>query len=190
MNEHEAWQEDIIKFWFQELDGKDWFARNEALDRQITQRYITLHGHVEQVAGDDFLRRRQLLGSGHQALAGIIVLDQFPRNMFRDTPKAFASDDTALAISQAAIEARLDQGLTVSERQFLYMPHMHAEDPQVQARSVALFSSLDNEVLLGFAVSHKQIIDRFGRFPHRNNILQRPSTAEELAFLNEPGSSF
>ena len=78
----------------------------------------------------------------------------------------------------------------MSERQFLYMPHMHAENPQVQARSVALFSSLDNEVLLGFAESHKAIIDRFGRFPHRNNILQRPSTAEELAFLNEPGSSF
>ena len=118
----------------------------------------------------------------------MIVLDQFSRNLFRGTPEAFAHDALALARAQAAVEAGFDRELKGAMRQFLYMPFMHSEDREVQQRSVALFETLDQPRELDFAIRHKAIIDRFGRFPHRNPILGRTSTPEEIAFVAEGGA--
>ena len=184
MNEVDNWQEQVLAYWYSELSSKDWFVKNEVVDQAIAERFKGLHerlAHEARGGGYD---------TGHDALAAVIVLDQFPRNMYRGSPRSFASDAQALAISAAAIEDGLDKGLSIGERQFLYMPHMHSEDAAVQARCVRLFGSFNNDQLLDFAVRHKQIIDRFGRFPHRNEVLGRQSTPEELAFLQEPGSVF
>ena len=123
------------------------------------------------------------------SLALVIVLDQFSRNLFRGDPKAFAWDDTALSHARRAIDRGFAPALPVVERQFLYMPFQHSEDLTVQAESVALFETI-GEHALGFARRHQEIIERFGRFPHRNAVLGRESTAEELKFLEEPNSSF
>ena len=123
------------------------------------------------------------------ALAATIVLDQFSRNMFRGTPAAFASDPKALAIAQASVARGFDADLPEKRRQFFYLPFEHSEDAAVQARSVTLFATL-GEGYLRWAQAHKVIVDRFGRFPHRNAVLGRVSTPEEIAFLQEPNSSF
>jgi len=123
------------------------------------------------------------------ALAATIVLDQFSRNMFRGTPAAFAADAQALAIAEAAIARGFDVGLPPERRQFFYLPFEHAEDPGLQARCVELFTPLGEEAVR-WAMAHKVIIDRFGRFPHRNAILGRASTPEEIEFLRGPNSSF
>jgi uncharacterized protein (DUF924 family) len=118
------------------------------------------------------------------------VFDQMPRNMFRDHPHAFATDKKALGIAIAAVARGLDEGMTKDERAFCYLPFEHAEDPQSQARCVALMAALGDPELTKWAEAHKAIIDRFGRFPHRNAILGRPSTPEESEFLKGPSSSF
>ena len=123
-------------------------------------------------------------------LAAILVLDQFPRNMFRDDPRAFATDAAALALAKRAIDEGIDMRLAPEQRAFVYMPFQHAEALDDQARSIALFTALGNPNNLDFALRHQAIIERFGRFPHRNSVLGRVSTAAELAFLQEPGSSF
>jgi uncharacterized protein (DUF924 family) len=128
--------------------------------------------------------------SADRALAAVIALDQFPRNAFRGSPMAFEADGHALGIAQAAIAAGLDRALSGTERQFLYMPFQHSENRDLQARSVELFATLEDPECLRYAKEHKAIIDRFGRFPHRNAILGRTSTAQEIEFLREPGSSF
>jgi uncharacterized protein (DUF924 family) len=116
------------------------------------------------------------------------VFDQFPRNMFRGTPEAFATDARALELADAAVAAGFDAHLGLHGRQFLYMPFMHSEDGAAQARCVALFGAMGSAELLGFAQSHKDIIDRFGRFPHRNAVLGRASTPAEIEFIkNTPG---
>jgi len=184
MNEQDQWRKEVHDFWFNELSTEDWFVKNEAVDQQISKRFLALYEHVAKSEPE------RHVNTGLGALSAIIVLDQFPRNMFRGSPRSFATDQLALAISQAAIALKLDEGLAMNERQFLYMPYMHAEDAGAQARCVELFTSFNNENLLDFAVRHSQIIDRFGRFPHRNEILGRSSTQQEIAFLNEPGSSF
>ena len=120
----------------------------------------------------------------------MIVLDQFPRNIHRGTPDAFASDATALALAAGLIAKGGDRELSEVERQFLYMPYQHAEDLSVQERSLELFRALGNANVLDFATRHRDIIARFGRFPHRNVIVGRASTPEEVAFLQQPGSSF
>ena len=116
-------------------------------------------------------------------MAAILVLDQFSRNLFRNSAKAFARDEQALALAQKTISRGLDEKLSGRQRQFIYMPFMHSEDVFVQVRSIDLFSNLGNEDNLKFAIAHKKIIDRFGRFPHRNNALGRDSTREEIEFL-------
>ena len=184
MTIQQDWPAQVHKYWFDELSREDWYVKNNNIDQQITERFLPLY---EQLAQRDV---DQHLANSERALAAIIVLDQFPRNMFRGSAKSFASDDKALKLSIAAVAANLDNGLNADERQFLYMPHMHSEDPAMQKRCVELFESFNDEHLLGFAVRHKQIIDRFGRFPHRNEVLGRASTPQEVAFLTEPGSSF
>ncbi len=184
MPDKDNWREQVLDFWFKELSAKNWFEKSDDLDLQITSRFRAAYDQVLALDADQHLK------SGHDALAAVIAIDQFARNMFRDTPKAFAADPQALEIAKRALAARLDEGLTLTERQFLYMPFMHAEDVAAQTRCVELFGSFNDDGLLKFATGHKDIIDRFGRFPHRNEILGRPSTAEEIAFLNEPGSSY
>ena len=131
-----------------------------------------------------------LLADSKTALAAVIVLDQFSRNMFRGTPNAFENDAKALAIAEAAIGGGFAEALSADGRLFLYLPFEHHEGAEAQARCVELMSALGDPELTKYAQAHKDIIDRFGRFPHRNAILGRRSTEEELEFLEGPGSSF
>ena len=119
-----------------------------------------------------------------------MVLDQFSRNIYRDTPRAFAQDALALALAQALVASGQHLGLSVSQRRFAYMPYMHSESPVIHAEAAKLFAQPGLENALDFELRHQAIITRFGRYPHRNQILRRVSTAEEIAFFNEPGSSF
>lgn len=178
------WRTDVLAFWFDELEPQDWFIKNDTLDQRIEGAFLDLYAQVSRQSGFDDL------GDGRDALAHILVLDQFPRNMFRDTPKAFATDAAALQISKNAISSGFDSGLTPRQRQFLYMPFQHSEDRADQVRSVELYAALGLDDALDFARRHKAVIDQFGRFPHRNKILGRTSTVEELAYLKLPGSGF
>ncbi|MGD9829029.1 MAG: DUF924 family protein [Hyphomicrobiaceae bacterium] len=180
----ESWVQAVLTFWFAEMSPADWFTKSQAIDNLISARFREI---FEQVKARTI---EELASSPERALAAVIVLDQFPRNMFRDTPAAFATDARALALSAAAIERGHDANLDQAGRKFLYMPYQHSEDRGEQARSIELFARLGEPETLDFAIRHKDIVDRFGRFPHRNAILGRISTAEELAFLEEPGSSF
>lgn len=175
---------DILRFWFEELEEAQWFKVDPALDALIRARFSTVYEDIARQPPEDATSVPAV------ALATVIVLDQFPRNMFRGTPRAFATDRQALHVASEAVDLGIDVLLTPQERVFLYLPFEHAEDGAAQAQSVALFEKLGEESFLDYARRHKVIIDRFGRFPHRNAILGRTSTAEELAFLKEPGSSF
>lgn len=176
--------EAVLAYWFHELTPPQWFEKNPAMDASISARFGALHGRA--VNGELASWR----GSPEGRLAEVIVLDQFSRNMFRDTPGAFAADALALGRVREAIEAGADEALNPQERMFLYMPFMHSESPEVHVEAVALFEALGNPKALEFEHLHKVIIDRFGRYPHRNEILGRASTPEELEFLTQPNSSF
>lgn len=169
--------DDVLRFWFEELAPKNWFRRDTIVDAAIKLRFGELYEQLKDTVPDDWLE------SAKGYLAAIIVLDQFPRNMFRDDARAFATDAAALALAKRAISQGFDKRLTPKERAFLYMPFQHTEDAQDQARSVGLFTALGNPFNLDFALRHQAVIDRFGRFPHRNQILGRALTAEEEAFL-------
>lgn len=176
------WSDGVIRFWFEELDPKHWFVRHDWVDETIRERFPGLYEEIAAQAPSS------LASTAQRSLAAVIVLDQFPRNLFRGTARAFATDAKALDISQRAIAAKLDQPLTVPQRTFLYMPFQHAEDPQVQQRSIELFESLGDAEVLSFARRHKEVIDRFGRYPHRNAALGRSSTPEEVEFMKtHPG---
>lgn len=168
--------DEVLGFWFEELRPDAWFRKDARVDDQIRERFLPLY---EQVRG----MRAQAFTTPLASLAAVIVLDQFPRNMFRNSPQAFATDPRALAISQHAIAAGFERGLSDTQRTFLYMPFQHSEDAAMQARSVELFATLADKGGLDYANQHRVIIDRFGRFPHRNAILGRASTEEELQFL-------
>jgi uncharacterized protein (DUF924 family) len=175
--------DEIIKFWFG-LDPKQWYRRDEKLDAEITARFGDSYAALKGGVPESWLQSPQGF------LAAVIVLDQFPRNMFRGSARAFATDGAALALAKRAIEEGIDAKLPPVQRAFLYMPFQHAEDEGDQARSVALFTALGNPDNLDFAQRHTAVIDRFGRFPHRNETLGRESTPEEREFLKQPGSSF
>ena len=175
---------DILHFWFEELTSKQHFVKDPALDAEIRQRF---GAKLEAAARCELFGWR---GTPQGRLAEIVVLDQFSRNIFRDTARAFAQDPLALVLAQELVASGLDQTLTSTQRAFAYMPYMHSESALVQAESVRLFSQPGQESNLNFALRHQAIVVRFGRFPHRNSVVGRNSTAEELAFLNEPGSSF
>jgi uncharacterized protein (DUF924 family) len=177
----QGWVEDVLRFWFEELEPEAWFKNDSDLDRRITQRFLPLYERISRNAGG-------AMQSARAALATVIVLDQFPRNMFRGTPRSFATDALALRTALDAIAAGLDRELAAPHRIFLYMPFQHGEDRAIQARSVELFSQLGVAENEDYARRHKDVIDRFGRFPHRNAILGRASTPEELEFLKtHPG---
>jgi uncharacterized protein (DUF924 family) len=174
----------ILQYWFHELQPRDWWSKNERIDRAIAQGF----GSTLQAARRGELHDWRVCARGR--LAEIIVLDQFSRQIHRDTPEAFAADGMALVLAQEALRSGADLELTGSERAFLYMPFMHSESPAMQTLSVRLFDQPGLEDNLKFASAHKAIIDRFGRYPHRNRILGRTSTVEEEAFLRQPGSGF
>ncbi len=176
--------EEVLKFWFDDLSPDDWFESDEAVDSHIRERFQELHeALLEQVP-------ETWRSNARGCLAAVIVLDQFPRNMYRGTSRAFAADGAALSLAKEALTRGFDRELSIDERKFLYMPFEHSENPAEQARSIELFSTLESELDLDYARRHKEIIDRFGRFPHRNAVLGRVSSPEEIEFIKEPDSSF
>jgi uncharacterized protein (DUF924 family) len=176
------WVADVLGYWFDEVGTRRWFASGKDLDPEIHGRFLVLH--------------RQIASSPEQAatprslLAAVIVLDQFSRHLFRHTAQAYAADAAARRLAAMAIEHGFDADMNAAERMFFYMPFQHSENAADQDLSVRLFTSLGNEDWLQYAVAHKALIDRFGRFPHRNAILGRQSTAEEAAMLNDPMGAF
>ena len=174
----------VLDFWFRECEASDWWQKNDKFDEALATRFS--HLHQQAVACELWAWRETPEGS----LAEVIILDQFSRNMFRDTPQAFASDPQALVLAQVAIGKGFDMQLPEIERRFLYMPFMHSESLIIHEQAVALFTKLGNKHSLDFEYKHKQIIEQFGRYPHRNAILGRLSSAEEVEFLKEPGSGF
>jgi uncharacterized protein (DUF924 family) len=175
---------DVLEFWFNEIDSKQWWHKDPQFDRLIEDRFASLHAMA--VRCELFQWRDSAPGR----LAEIILLDQFSRNIYRDTPLAFQHDPLALCLAQEAVARGIQKSLTDSQRSFLYMPFMHSESPQVHVVAARLFSEPEVASNLDFELRHKAIIDRFGRYPHRNEILDRISTAEEMEFLQDPGSSF
>ena len=176
--------QDILHFWFDELLEKQHFAKDAALDEAITLRF----GATLEAAARCELYAWRAKPEGR--LSEIIVLDQFSRNVYRDTPLAFAQDALALALAQELVSGGHDQNMGLPQCRFVYMPYMHSESRLVHAQALRLFALPGLEDNLDFELKHKAIIERFGRYPHRNAILGRVSTAAEIAFLNEPGSSF
>ena len=195
--------DDVLDFWFGELDElgcaspnqrKLWWTKSDAFDEAVKAQFL---GDYEAIVAGD---RDAWRSTPRGALAYIIVLDQFSRNMFRGTPKMFAADALAREAACEGIEAGFDTELSFDERVFFYLPLEHSEEKNDQDRCCAFFGALvecapeelkaDAEYYLDFARRHAAIIERFGRYPHRNEILGRPSTPDEIAFLEEPGSSF
>lgn len=177
--------EEVIYFWFEELSPRDWWIKSEKLDLTIKERFLKLH----QIASKGELL--PIRTTPEAKLAEIIILDQFSRNIYRETPKAFAYDSQALELAKETVASGDDQKLPVEKRKFIYMPYMHSESLEVHDEALALFKSLDgDEKTLNFEKAHRDIIERFGRYPHRNKILGRVSTQQELDFLAQPGSSF
>ncbi len=175
---------EIIKFWFEDIEPKQWWVKSDDFDRLIRDRFSGVH--AQAIRGELFAWRATSQGR----LAEILVLDQFSRNMYRDTPLAFASDPLALVLAQEAIAAGADQELSPVERSFLYMPFMHSESRLIHDRAVELYQQNGIQDNLDFELKHQEIILKYGRYPHRNAILGRQSTEQEIAFLQTPGSGF
>ncbi len=172
----------IIAFW-NEAGPSQWFAKDEAFDAEIKQRFISTHALLMQEG-----QEKKWTENAHDILAAILVLDQFSRNMFRDTPLAFASDEKALSLALTALDKKFDQDLDseISDLWlFFYLPFMHAEDIDMQKLCIELIKAKDNEMSLKFAQEHHDIIAEFKRFPHRNDILKRHNTPEEEVFMSD-----
>ena len=176
--------QEIIKFWFEEIDPVSWWKKDDAFDALLIERFSDVHSRATRC--ELYKWRRTPEGR----LAEIIVLDQFSRNMFRNSAQAFAHDAMSLALSQEAIACGADQALTPVQRSFLYMPFMHSESLEIHEVAVELFRNNGIQSNLDFELSHKKIIEEFGRYPHRNKVLGRPSSTDEIEFLTQPGSSF
>ena len=176
--------EEILQFWFQDLSFQQWFTKSDTVDNTIHTKFSKLHTQATMGELDSW--RTTAEGS----LAEIIVLDQFSRNLFRNSPKAFAHDGMALVLAQVAISKGYDKELTQQQCNFLYMPFMHSESLAVHDRAVELFTDLGHEMSLEYEMKHRVIIERFGRYPHRNTVLGRTSSEEEIEFLKGPDSSF
>ncbi len=174
----------ILHFWFNEIDEKQWWIKDPAFDALIKKRFGELH---IQAAQCELFEWR---ATAKERLAEIILLDQFSRNIHRDSALAFANDSLALALAQEAVDNECDSELNPIENSFLYMPYMHSESLMIHEQAVELYKNNGIESNYQFELKHKAIIERFGRYPHRNKILGRESTPEEIEFLNQPGSSF
>lgn len=187
--------EEILEFWFGAPQSPDygversfWFTKSQEFDRQVSDRFLQTY---TQAAKGELDSWQDLPKS---CLALLLLLDQFPRNMFRGTPKSFATDAKALAVAKSAVAKGFDQNLLPVQRWFIYLPFEHSENLADQQRCVDLFASLtgdpDSAKTIDYALRHKAVIERFGRFPHRNKILGRETTPQEAEFLKQPGSSF
>ncbi|HET8897280.1 MAG TPA: DUF924 family protein [Rhodanobacteraceae bacterium] len=174
----------VLRFWFEESSPAQHFRKDDAFDAAIRQHFAMLH--AEAVRAE--LSSWRVTAAGR--LGEVIVLDQFSRNLYREDARAFAADGMALVLAQEAVAAGADQALAAAERAFLYMPFMHSESARIHAEAVRLFAQPGLEANYRFELKHKAIIDRFGRYPHRNRLLGRESTAEETAFLGQPDSAF
>ena len=189
-----GWVDDVLGFWFETCKPEQWFKRDDALDETLRRRFLDFHSAVAALPLED------CVADARTALAATIVLDQFSRNMFRDTAEAFAADPRALDVARAGIELGVARLLGVDERSFMYLPLMHSEEIEVQETCVKLFEAFVKELSgelrgrmqrsLDYAIRHRDVIARFNRFPHRNAALGRVSTEAELVFLSQPGSRF
>ena len=180
----ESMYEEILAFWFHEIDPKLWWAQEPAFDALLKARFLPT---LEQAAQGELHTWRT---GPRGRLAEVLVLDQFSRNIYRGTPRAFAQDPMALALSQEAIASGALGQIDSLERVFLLMPYMHSESRLIHVRAEGLFREWAPQENYEFELRHKAIIDRFGRYPHRNTILGRTSSAEEIDFLEQPGSRF
>ncbi|MCY0147768.1 DUF924 domain-containing protein [Hoeflea sp. G2-23] len=174
----------VLDFWFSELTPKDWFVKNEDLDRRIAERFGPLHLALSRDVPAEWR------ASPEARLALVIVFDQFPRNIYRGSPLSFATDSLALKEAKAALAVDADAEVSERKRIFFYMPFEHSESIDEQNRCVSLCEALGNETYLDYALKHRAVIEQFGRFPHRNAILGRTSTFEEEAYLAQPGAGF
>ena len=175
---------EILKFWFKDVNQSQWWKKDNDFDKLIIEKFSDVHASAKRC---ELFEWRE---SAQGRLAEIIVLDQFSRNMFRDSPLAFANDPLALALSQEAISSGVSSALSPLERSFLFMPFMHSESLKIHEVAVELYKNNGIQHSLDFEIKHKNIIEKFGRYPHRNAILGRESTEEEIAFLKQPGSGF
>lgn len=176
--------QDVLNFWFEELTPEQHFKKDIQLDMEIKRRFYDCHQRI--VAGEMDAWRETIQGR----LAEIIVLDQFSRNMFRGTKNSFAYDNLALFLAQEALKTSDLNILTIDQTAFLLMPFMHSESKKIHQTALHLFNRPGMETYFDFEKRHADIIEEFGRYPHRNEILGRESTAEETAFLQQPNSSF
>jgi uncharacterized protein (DUF924 family) len=191
MNDHLA--SGVLRFWFGagEEHGrrhKRWFEKDASFDAEVSRRFLPLYEKLAAGAGREWLESRA------DCLARIIVLDQFPRNIFRGSPRAFAADALALEAARHAIARGYDRNMLPVERMFAYLPFEHSESLEDQLKACELTAPLaafpETEDAARYALRHRDIIQRFGRFPHRNAALGRASTPDEIEFLNRPGSGF
>ena len=174
---HDIWVSDVLDYWFDHLEPRHWFMPNPDVDEEIRERFMPLWRSLRHEQAMFFLTDPRV------GLAAVILFDQFPRNMFRDDPDAFATDRLALSIAEGMIEAGFDGALPPERRVFAYMPYMHSERMVDQDRSVELFDMLGRKEQVEFAILHRDVIRRFGRFPHRNAVYGRESTPDEVEFL-------
>jgi uncharacterized protein (DUF924 family) len=176
--------DDILNFWFEEIEHSQWWMKDLTFDKLINERFSVIH----QSANCCELFEWRSTAKGR--LAEIIILDQFSRNMYRDTPRSFASDPLALVMAQEAVAVGADKELTQIERNFLYMPYMHSESIAIHEVAVKLYAQNGSDSSIDFENKHKIIIEKFGRYPHRNHILNRVSSEKEVEFLTQANSSF
>ncbi|MEM6781688.1 MAG: DUF924 family protein [Pseudomonadota bacterium] len=177
---------DVLQFWFEDSQPQQWFQVSPEFDAQIKERFEDQYNLAAEGLCDDWKN------GPDGCLALCLLLDQFPRNMFRDTPKAFATDKQALLIAKHAIAKGFDQVLQPIKRRFIYLPYEHSENINDQRTCVELFEKMQDEDPLGYeyAVKHLKVIEKFNRFPHRNAVLGRDNTEEEEEYLAQPGAGF
>lgn len=176
--------EEVLSFWFEALMPEQWFAKTDALDREIEDLFEALRAAVLESKAAGWRDDPRTL------LAAVILLDQFSRNVHRGTAEAFAADPLAQELASLAVERGWDRGMTPEQRQFLYLPFEHAESRELQAVSLSCFEALGQEEALEYARQHAEVIARYGRFPSRNAALGRESTAEEEEYLAQPGAGW
>lgn len=176
--------QEVIDFWFEEINPSQWFEKDENLDLKMTERFIALHSSA--VAGECSSWRNEPMGR----LAEILVIDQFSRNIYRGEAKSFIYDPMALALAQEAVRGEHNKNLEPKYKQFLYMPYMHSESDMIHNSAMLLFSEPGLEDAFDYELKHKSIIEQFGRYPYRNEILGRESTPAEIEFLKTSGSLF
>lgn len=175
---------EVLVFWFEEIEPRMWWANDPAFDDQIHRRFGSLLDRASK--GELYLWRQEAKGR----LAEIIVLDQFSRNIHRNLPAAFGQDSMALVLAQEAVSVEFHKLLSETERSFLLLPYMHSESKIIHEQAERLYCEYAPAASYQFELKHKAIIDRFGRYPHRNQILGRESSSEEIEFLKQPGSRF